>query len=316
MNPLVDSRRTQVLAWAASLAVHAALSTSVLLVAGRQGGQQLDEGVVREVGIIVRNDAPEPIPFEESPEPVDEPIPPTENPVPAPPTLTKQSPFSGLLEDLVSEALAPTDEREGPAPEAIGEGKNAKRAAWADLPLGHTRVKVFGVEGVGSRFVYAFDRSISMSGAPLMSAKSQLIQSLDGLDSTHQFQAIFFSTSIAAYDLTGGQRRLAFATDQNKRRAIGFVQGVTAHGGTDRYQALRQALNYRPDAVFFLTDADGGMDPIEFERVVNAAVNGGVSINSIEFGQGPSRGVPNFLVRLAQATGGNYGYVDTRRLRR
>src|SRR5262245_48566300 len=50
--------------------------------------------------------------------------------------------------------------------------------------------RVFGLRGNGSRFVYVFDRSSSMEGAPLSAAKRELIGSLQSLQSVHQFQVI------------------------------------------------------------------------------------------------------------------------------
>ena len=41
--------------------------------------------------------------------------------------------------------------------------------------------------------------------------------------------------------ISGGGRRIAFATDRNKQLAANFVGGITADGGTDRMIALREA---------------------------------------------------------------------------
>ena len=121
-------------------------------------------------------------------------------------------------------------------------------------------VEVFGVKGSGSKFVYLFDRSTSMEGAPLAAAKRQLIQSLDALKSTNQFQIIFFNTQTFPIDITG-RGRMAFADDRSKRMAANLVGGVTAEQGTDRYIALKTAIAFQPDVIFFLTDADDEMLP-------------------------------------------------------
>ncbi len=181
------------------------------------------------------------------------------------------------------------------------------------LTGGKARVKVFGVEGEGTKFV--FDRSVSMAGSPLRTAKAELISSLAALESVHQFQIIFFNHQLRTFDLTGGQRRIAFATEQNKRLAVNFVGGMTADGGTDRLSALRLAVGMQPDAIFFLTDVDDPMTAgdLDLIRRLNRA---GASINTIEFGYGPSSSSVNFLIRLARQTGGKYVYVDTSRLDR
>jgi hypothetical protein len=178
-------------------------------------------------------------------------------------------------------------------------------------------VTVFGAVGEGSRFVYLFDHSTSMSGAPLAAAKQQLIDSLDALSSVHQFQVIFFNDRMQAWDLTGGQNRVPFASDANKQLAAQFVRGVIATGGTDRLTPLRRSLAMNVDVVFFLTDADDAMPSYDVAEVIERAQSTGTAIACIEFGEGPRRrGSQNFLTRLAAATGGDYVYVDVTKLGR
>ncbi len=176
-------------------------------------------------------------------------------------------------------------------------------------------VSVFGIEGTGSRFVYVFDRSISMAGPPLRAAKGQLIASLDSLDSVHQFQIIFFNHEPQAWDLTGGQGRIAFASDANKRRAEKFVHAVSATGGTFRRDALLLALRLRPDVIFFLTDTDDPMTASDLIKAIRHARRDDIAINTIEYGSGASFTQENFLVQLARETGGQYVFVDTQKLR-
>jgi len=181
---------------------------------------------------------------------------------------------------------------------------------------GTTSVRLFDVEGKGTRFVYVFDRSSSMEGAPLATAKQQLIQSLDSLAGIHQFHIIFFNQQVRNFDLSGGGRRIAFATDRNKNLAARFVGGITADGGTDRLPALRAAIEMRPDVIFFLTDADDPMSASELQEIANLNRRAGVVISTIEFGGGPAKQTKNFLTELARTTGGQYGYVDTSQLAR
>ncbi|MGD9632265.1 MAG: hypothetical protein AB7G28_25840, partial [Pirellulales bacterium] len=179
---------------------------------------------------------------------------------------------------------------------------------------GQASVRVFGVEGKGSRFVYVFDRSSSMDGAPLSNAKRQLLESLAALSSIHQFHIIFFNQQIRHFDLSGGGRRVAFATDRNKKLAERFVGGITADGGTDRLPALRAAIQMHPDVIFFLTDADDPMPASEIQEIADMNRRAGVAISTIEFGRGPATKAKNFLTELARITGGQYGYVDVTQL--
>jgi uncharacterized protein with von Willebrand factor type A (vWA) domain len=175
-------------------------------------------------------------------------------------------------------------------------------------------VSLFGLSGTGVRFVYVFDRSISMAGAPLRVAKAQLIASLDGLERVHQFQIIFFNHEPHVWDLTGGQARIAFATDANKRLAAKFVRSVTATGGTFRRTALRQALRLQPDVIFFLSDTDDPMESRDLDEAVRLAQRATTAIHTIEYGGGSARLGTNFLKQLASRTGGRYVYVDTQQL--
>jgi hypothetical protein len=190
-----------------------------------------------------------------------------------------------------------------------GAGLRGSRAGAG----GQSTTSVFGVTGTGSKFLYVFDRSPSMEGGPIAAAKRELIASLDSLESTHQFQIIFFSTEPSVFDITG-QGRIATATDANKQKAAQLVQSVSTFGGTDRQAALVKALSFAPDCIFFLTDADDAMPRAELERVLDRNRRVGATINTIEFGRGPDPRRRNFLRALSEATGGNYGYVDASRL--
>jgi hypothetical protein len=181
---------------------------------------------------------------------------------------------------------------------------------------GSAKTSVFGVEGRGTKFVYLFDRSASMDGAPLSAAKKQLIESLKSLDGVHQFQIIFFNSTTQIFDAAGTGKRIVFASDRNKQLAWNFVGGITADGGTDRMVALRDALAMGPNVIFFLTDADDPMSPTELAEVDRLNHRAATKICVIEFGRGPMAPQYNFLMQLARETGGKYGYVDTTKLGR
>lgn len=182
---------------------------------------------------------------------------------------------------------------------------------------GSGRTSVFGATGEGSKFVYVFDRSGSMDnngGAPLRAAKAELIASLEDLQSTQQFQIIFYNERPRVFSPTGTPGRLVFGTEQNKRLAQKFIGGITADGGTLHLQALTTALHMGPDVVFFLTDADEPqMSAKELAKI--AHINPGAVINTIEFGNGPQRKADNFLATLAKQNRGQHVYVDIAKLR-
>ena len=177
---------------------------------------------------------------------------------------------------------------------------------------GKAAVNVFGTQGMGYKFAYVFDRSLSMEGSgrsPLEVAKAEMIASLDTLEDTHQFQIVFYNETPKAFNPSGQTGKLAFATEQNKERARRFIGSITAYGRTEHETALKLAIRMQPDVIFFLTDANeprlSGRQLYQIQR--KAA---GTQINAIEFGIGPKQGGDNFLQKLARQNGGQYAYRD------
>jgi hypothetical protein len=176
--------------------------------------------------------------------------------------------------------------------------------------------RLFGARGRGSRFVYVFDHSSSMEGAPLAAAKRELIASLQSLQSVHRFQIIFYNEQPHVMpDFRGRPTAMVFADDPGKRLAANFVGSILASGATDHLQALRTALQMRPDVIFLLTDASEPHLRADELRTIQR-LNQGTSIQAIEFGLGPAQPRYNFLQQLAAENGGQHVYVDVTRLAR
>ena len=309
-HPSAPVPERQLPAWACSLLFHAGimlfLATAV---------QDLPRGAAdepgRHAGIVLKRTTDEGELYEgEEPlgdegETTSEEAPPDAL-IAALPSDAAEADVSGDLPQLPT--IGPGDTGGG-QPDA-GEFTSGGGRPGSPLGGGSTRVRVFGVEGTGTKFVYLFDRSSSMEGLPLAVAKRQLVESLNSLDSVHQFQIIFFNHEQQIFDITGCGRRIAFATDRNKQLAANFVGGIMSDGGTDRFEALKQAIALQPDVIFFLTDADDPMPASELAEIARRNRRGRATICTIEFGRGPRQG-ENFLVNLANQTGGQYAYVDT-----
>jgi hypothetical protein len=181
---------------------------------------------------------------------------------------------------------------------------------------GKGRATLFGITAEGWKFVYVFDRSDSMNwyqGKPLKAAKTQLLASLDSLDSTHRFQIIFYNQRPEIFNPTGQRHKLAFATEQNKRNADKFIRGITATGSTHHVDALRLATGLQPDVIFFLTDAgEPQLSAGQLYDIRRRAA--GTVIHTIEFGVGPQDNPNNFLVKLARENDGEHVYQDISKL--
>ncbi len=303
-------RQPAVPAWAISVTTHTVLLI-VIVLALKQPVRQAGDEPDRNVGIVLKHVAASQETFESANTgTADTNLPDASSRDPLP---------AELPEAIVADALptlpaigAGLLEADG-LPTATGLGSITSRGGQA-LAGGKATVRVFGTQGVGNRFVYLFDRSSSMSGGPLATAKQELLNSLDSLESTHQFQIIFFNHDLRIFDLTGGQQRVPFATDENKDRAAAWFKTVSADGGTDRLPAIKRALALRPDVIFFLTDADNPMTAYDLDAV-RRSNRGGTAINTIEFAAGRSRDRKNFLTQLASESGGQYVHVDVRKFR-
>jgi hypothetical protein len=161
---------------------------------------------------------------------------------------------------------------------------------------GGIRTGIFGLEAKGNRFVYVFDRSASMGepdGQPLAAAKRELIRSIDELGDVQQFYVIFYNDRLQVFSPAGSRGRLVFGTEENRRAARRFVEGVRADGGTRHAEALAAAFRLAPDVVF--TDA-------ELERL--ARLGSGSRCMIVQFGD-ESRRSPR-LADLAARCGGAY----------
>ncbi len=195
--------------------------------------------------------------------------------------------------------------RSGPATAGPGEYS-------VELPDGRARTSLFGLVGEGFKFVYVFDRSGSMGGAgrqALQLVKQELRASLRKLDTVHQFQLIFYNDRPVIFNPSGVPGRLAFATEENKQRALRFIDAITPDGGTEHEEALKLAIRLRPDVIFFLTDGDDPqLSPQQIERLSRMAA--GITIHAIEMGSGPRPAGGSFLATLAAENGGKYVYVD------
>ncbi|GAB6186054.1 VWA domain-containing protein [Thermopirellula anaerolimosa] len=171
---------------------------------------------------------------------------------------------------------------------------------------------LFGIRSEGSKFVYVFDRSGSMGGVgnnALQFAKQELLKSIRDLQSTQQFQIVFYNHVPVVFSPSGQSGRLSFATDENKARAERFIAAIQAAGGTEHEAALNTAIRLRPDVIFFLTDADEPrLSEVQMEDIRRRAA--GIIIHTVEFGLGPAGSNRNFIARLADENGGQYVYID------
>jgi Ca-activated chloride channel family protein len=116
---------------------------------------------------------------------------------------------------------------------------------------------------------FVLDTSGSMAGAKIEQAKKALHFCVENLNDNDRFEIIRFSTDVEP--LFG---QLAAATQDNRRRAQSFVQGLKAIGGTAIDDALRQVLasrpahDDRPFVIVFLTDGEPTVGETDEDAIV------------------------------------------------
>lgn len=306
-------RRPEVPSWLASMLLHAValLALAMAMRYAPQRGTTAERSA--EVGIALKHTDGKTEYFESETDAGD-------NPSSASDSLSPSDLLTDALSDNSmedpSDSLPKTTAAIGPNTLAgdgpLQPGATRGAPAGAGGYGGKAAVNVFGTQGVGYKFAYVFDRSLSMEGSgrsPLEVAKAEMITSLDSLEDTHQFMIVFYNETPKAHNPSGTAGKLAFATEQNKERARRFIGSITAAGRTEHEAALKMAIRMQPDVIFFLTDANepelNGRQLYEIQR--QAA---GIQINAIEFGIGPKQGGENFLTKLARQNGGQYAYKD------
>ena len=175
----------------------------------------------------------------------------------------------------------------------------------------HGETSFFDIKASGTRFVYVVDHSSSMGFyGQLLVAKGEVVASLQSLDSTQQFQVIFYNTRYTEMSLSNLAPSLWWATDIRKTQARQYLSSVGPDGGTDHMPALKKALSYRPEHIFFLTDADQPQLSAADLNELKSINRGRTTIHTVEFGRGGNLEVDNFLKRLSRDHNGSYRYRD------
>ncbi len=168
----------------------------------------------------------------------------------------------------------------------------------------------FGMRDRAGSYAYVIDCSGSMTArGSLDVAKRELLASLGQVPAEARFAVVFYNLDARVFTDPTGREGLMPATPSNKARVRTLLASVQPDGGTDHMKALRAALAFRPEVIFFLTDADlmSRQDVTEILAQV-----GKTRIQAVEFGLvgGLNGSAP--LRSLARSTGGSYRYIDVR----
>jgi Ca-activated chloride channel family protein len=157
---------------------------------------------------------------------------------------------------------------------------------------------------------FVLDTSGSMAGDKLLQAKKALQFCVDNLNDGDRFEVIRFSTEVEPlFD------RLVNATEENRKRAAAFIKELRPMGGTAIDEALRKALELRPEksdrpyVIIFLTDGRLTIGVTSEEQIVSA-VSKASAANIRVFCYGIGSDVNTHLLdKIAEATRAFSQYV-------
>ncbi|MGE5195014.1 MAG: VWA domain-containing protein [Deltaproteobacteria bacterium] len=170
----------------------------------------------------------------------------------------------------------------------------------------------YGIPICAKRVVFVLDTSLSMRGARIEAAKTQLIRAINELHKEVFFDVIAFDNTPRVW-----RPELVPADDVMKRMAVSAVLEQPLKFKTASYDALEAAFGLDPEAIYFLSDGApfGGKidDPNEIIATVSA-VNRvrRISIHSIGIDTGNPRTsvFGKFMKGLAEANWGVFKAVN------
>jgi len=308
--------------WLISLVLHSLLLLYLMSQVPQLRGPLQSEFPDREVRLVSRSERPQPEAERDAVHPAETEVPPDAAAAPAarledppdielPPNLLElpQPPVLG------AGAAAPSSPAVEAPPRAVVQGTAGGRPAGqtgGPAGTGH-ETTFFGLRSEGSRILYVIDASGSMASHNAMgAAKAELQASLNQLKSTQQFQILFYNSKVIPLEGRDGKPGLHWGTDINRSLARGMIDRIQPNAGTDHLPALKEALRYRPDVIYFLTDADQPELSARELDEIRTRNKGSAQIHTVEFGVGPSLQHDNFLKKLSRQNGGSHRYVDVR----
>ncbi len=161
----------------------------------------------------------------------------------------------------------------------------------------------------GKAIVFVLDTSGSMTGEKIVQAKAALRYCIERLGSDDRFDVLRFSSDVERLSSTG----LIAASEANKRRAVEFVDGFDAAGGTAIDEALQAALTSVSGEsgalVLFVTDGRPTVGEVNAGEILKGAERRNGARARV-FTMGVGEDLDTHLVDLvAQQHGGTSHYV-------
>ncbi len=307
--------------WLVSIVAHVVLFFAMAMIlrgcsSSGTVGPKVGEGTFREIGLHVPREFVEKPADQNSADPNDALTRDDGTPQPEKSLVVDDKSVNDLLSVPTNSALpvlgpGPATSLKSPTDAKELIKSSGRRPTGGEETSGLGQTTFFDIAAKGNRFVYVLDRSGSMyDHGAIRVAKEELVVSLAALEQTQQFQVLFYNQGLLELTGSGDRPQMQWATDINRTLARQFISSVQPDGGTDHMPALKKALRYQPEHLFFLTDADQPALSARELNEIKTANNGRTAIHCVEFGKGPEIAADNFLKKLARENGGTYRYRD------
>lgn len=168
----------------------------------------------------------------------------------------------------------------------------------------------YGIPICAKRVVFVLDTSLSMKGARIAAAKTELIRAIRELPKEVSFDVIAFDNTARVW-----RPELVPASEQNKLLAVNVVMEQPLKFKTASYDALEAAFGLYPEAIYFLSDGQPYGGKIDDPKQIIATISGvnrvrRVSIHSIGIGTGEATVFADFMKGLAEANWGIYKPIN------
>lgn len=140
---------------------------------------------------------------------------------------------------------------------------------------------------VPKSIICVLDRSGSMSGEKFEQATASLKFVINSLNKDDKFALVAYSDSVSVL-----KAALLDNSKPNRDAALGYIDGLTANGGTNILEALQEALKLaeqgdRPNIIIFLTDGLPTVGETNIDRIAEGVLKAnGVSARLFTFGVG------------------------------
>lgn len=155
------------------------------------------------------------------------------------------------------------------------------------LLLASPQVRAADAERPRKTVIFVLDRSGSMSGKKIEQAKSAVKFVLNNLREGDLFNIVAYDGAVESF-----RPELERYTDETRKAALGYVEGIYPGGGTNIQGALTSALgqlkdNSRPNYVLFLTDGLPTVGETNEAKIAAAAKDAnGIRARVLAFGVG------------------------------